>query len=149
MGWNRDKWTSVILSAVIRVVALPIIGISYLIPPRRTVLRPCPLIDAIKRGDTEAVRSLLAQGADPNTWQAQISGRVGLYTRVVEVPESLAKTALILAVAGGIGRWWNCFWTAARTSMRAPVRETLRSFGRSAVRSHWKLQSSCLTVARI
>ena len=100
MGWNRARWISAIGCAFISVVTLPRY-LTYLIPPPRITKRPCPLIDAIKQGETETVRLLFAQGADPNARETQVVVRIGLYSSMMEVPEALAKTALILAIAGG------------------------------------------------
>jgi ankyrin repeat protein len=94
MAWNRDVWVSVIVRFCLR------IGI-FLIPRSRVPRRACPLIEAVKRGDTEEVRSLLAQGADPNTRETQVLYRRGLGREMVEIPETMAKTTLMLAASEG------------------------------------------------
>ena len=80
----------------------PILSVVYfLVPPPRGVKRPCPLIDAVTPGDMQQFRSLLAQGADPNSRQTQITGRHWMRSFVVDLPDNVGKTALMLAASGG------------------------------------------------
>lgn len=97
MARSREEWVSNILSGIGSGVILTYNFACLFIPPARKPRRTVPIIEAVKRGDAEKVRQLLAQGADPNARETQAPIRYGLWMRLIDVPEPLAKTALILA----------------------------------------------------
>ena len=75
--------------------------LHHLIPGPHAPKKVFPLIEAIKRGDIEEVRALLAQGANPNERETQVVERKWLRTSVLDLPKEWAKTALMQAVMSG------------------------------------------------
>jgi ankyrin repeat protein len=59
------------------------------------------LVEAVKRGETTAVRALRASGTDPNTRETQTVFRYAFLPYVVNIPESTAQPVLYFAVNRG------------------------------------------------
>jgi ankyrin repeat protein len=92
MQWSRGVWAFII-------VCLGVIGL-YLVR-FRSAKRTFPLIEAVKRGDVQEARILLAQGAAPNTRETQVVHWKWFLPFIVNIPETMAKTALMLAASTG------------------------------------------------
>ena len=85
----------------ISAILWPILSVAnfLLSPPPRGVRQPCPLIDAVTQGDVQQVQLLLVQRADPNSRETQVICRHRMRSYVVDVPENVGKTALMLAAS--------------------------------------------------
>ncbi len=125
---ETSTWKWAVAQGLINVVTLPLRLLIYFIPPRTVAKRTFPLFDAIRAEDMRQVGDLIAHGTDPNSRETQATGKWWFRQYAIDVPQEMAKTALMVAAGGGHYKIVEALLDAG-----ADVRASAVGFGETAL----------------